>query len=181
MPRSRVGWGRNERGYRETVMMELSPTSPGVIVAQEPVGLGTERAGIQGSRNNDTVLTLVREMQSGDVQRIIHVVQDVEIQPAVVVEIDPHRAGAPQGIVYATLFGNVAEPAIAFVVVEVAAACAGDEQVEQPVIVIISPVSPHAEVMQFEPCMLCDIGERAVPVVMKQAIPNAVFVPGTEF
>ena len=80
---------------------------------------------------------------------VVHEAADEEIEPAVVVEIEPDGAGGPVAFedlgAEAGLFADIGEGAVAVVVIENRAAVGGDEDVGEAVVVVVARRHAHAE------------------------------------
>ena len=106
--------------------------------------------------------------------RPVHVVHDEQIQPAVVVVVEPARGDRPGVVRHARSGSDVLEPAVAHVAEQMVALHARDKQVDTAIIVEIAGGRPGRVALRLDPRPLGHIGERQAAVVVKEAIP----VPG---
>src|ERR1041385_743168 len=125
-----------------------------------------------------TVLRLISEPAVGFLSPLpLQVVDDKEIEQAVIIYIHPGSAHRPQGSVFRVRFGearllaNIREGAVPVIVIESVAVNACYEDVFEPVIVVVSNRNAHVEPNSLQPCLLGDVGERAVAIVMKEPVP----------
>ena len=81
----------------------------------------------------------------------------------------------------AALLRDVSKAPVTLIVIEIAAVCASYEQVQQAIIVVVAPVSAHAQMMQLEPCAFGDIGECAVSIVVEEPVPHTISSSRTKF
>ena len=105
---------------------------------------------------------------------VIDETADEQIEPAVVVEIEPDGAGGP---VILENFGaqpgvlaHVGEGAVAVVAVEDGAAVGGDEQIGEAVVIVIAHGHAHAEGASGDAGFFCDVGEGAVAIVFVKRV-----------
>ena len=94
-----------------------------------------------------------------------------DIHPAVVVVIPPESRGSEALLGDTGLLADIGERAIAIVVVKLRAAQAvGEKQVGLPVVVVIAPGAADGGPDGVEPGLFGDFGERAVAVVVEEAV-----------
>ena len=100
-------------------------------------------------------------------RRPINVIRDHEIEPAVVVVVEPCRARCP-----ATSVGDpcalrhIRESAVAVIAIKNAASVAAQEQIGESVVVIIADRKTHAEqAFRTDACSCGDIRKRAAAVI----------------
>ena len=104
-------------------------------------------------------------------QRELDEAAEEQIEPAVVVVVEPDRARRPAGRGDARLLGDVGERAVAVVVVQRAAAVRGDEDVGVAVVVVVGDGAAHAELRAAgDAGLVGDVGERAVAVVLVERV-----------
>ena len=119
-----------------------------------------------------------------DFLRPPHVIADEQIQPAVVVVIQPRRAGAPiiGRAAHAGARRHFPELSLPVVVKEVIAAHRRDEHVVQAVVVVIADGHTHAVETRVQTGTGGDIAEAALAVVMIKGVgggfPAGGKVPG---
>ena len=68
----------------------------------------------------------------------IHEVADEQVEPAIVVVVEPDSAGSPSGSGDAGLLGHIGESAVAVVVIENAATVLRDVEVGKAVAVVVA-------------------------------------------
>jgi hypothetical protein len=95
---------------------------------------------------------------------------DEEIEPPVVVIVEPHGARRPAGRGDSRLAGHIGECGVAVVAVEDAPAVRRDEEIREAVIVIVADRDAHPERAAADACFLGHVGERAVAVVSVQRV-----------
>src|SRR5438874_11857799 len=109
---------------------------------------------------------------------------DEQVQQAVVVVIQPCRAGAP--VVGRTadtgLRGHVFESSVPIVVEQMIAADAGYDQVLESVVVVVADRNAHAVETHVEPGPGGDVGEMSFALVVVEGVGGWLFafrnVPG---
>ena len=74
----------------------------------------------------------------------VDVVDNIEIQVAVVVDIGPRRRGAPSLVAHSSLSGDVAEGSITVVAIQSIGSEVGDVQIGKAVVVIVGSCGPHS-------------------------------------
>ncbi len=109
--------------------------------------------------------------------RPLQIVDDEQVEQAIVVYVDPDGGNSPQRAIFrivplveARLLCHIRERAVTIVVVESVAVNAGHENVRVTVVVIIADRDADIEARSFQARMLSDIGEGAVPVVAEEAV-----------
>ncbi len=106
----------------------------------------------------------------------VHVAQHDEVEQAVVVEVDPGRAGGP-GVSWrrvasrAGAHSDIGEGAVAVVVVQVIAAVARDVQVFEAVVVVVADSHAHAVAHALQPGLLGHVLEGAVLALVVEPVP----------
>ena len=106
-------------------------------------------------------------------QADIDVVGDEKVSPTIRVIITKSRAGSPPLIAsQAGLLGHVSECAVAIISVQHNSVKAGDQQIGPAIIVVIADGDPHCPTGIPHASLLCDIGERAVVVVVIKGAPG---------
>ena len=101
----------------------------------------------------------------------VHVVHHEQIQPAIVVVVEPARGDRPGVVRHARFGGDVLEPAVAHVAEQMVALHARNKQVDTAIIVEIAGGRPGRIALRLDPRPLGHIGERQAAVVVKEAIP----------
>ena len=101
---------------------------------------------------------------------IINKTADEEVKTAVIVEVEPYRAGGPAGRSKAGFLGHVGERAVAIVLVENAASIGCDEDIRPPVVVVVTDGNAHSESSARHARSFGHIGERAVAIVLVKCI-----------
>src|SRR5215472_8278431 len=96
--------------------------------------------------------------------------QDEQIQPSIVVIIEPHRACAPTCRGNSSLAGHICERTIAIVAVEDTLRILSDVEVGEPVVVVIAHRHAHAVRVSRYSCFLGDVGERPVPIIAVERV-----------
>ena len=111
--------------------------------------------------------------------RVVQIVDDEEIEQAVVVEVEPSGGDGPRlaefwdDSGYARFRGDIGEGAIAVVVEELIAVHAGDVEVDEAIVVVIASGNAHGVAGALESCFFGHVGEGAVTVVTVETIPIA--------
>ena len=115
------------------------------VVVEEQAGGGLEDA------RNAVELAAQFVIAAGEVAvgAVVHEAADEEIEAAVVIEVEPDRAGGPVAFedfgAEAGLLADIGEGAVAVVVVEDRTAVGGDEEVGEAVVVVVAGGHAHAE------------------------------------
>ncbi len=107
---------------------------------------------------------------AGERFRIIEVVDDDQVEPAVAVEIEEGRRRGPERIIEARLAGDFEESPLALVEEEPRGTEFGQQQIGQPVVVDVSDGDPHAEASHVEPATGRDVAEGAVGFLVEELI-----------
>ena len=106
----------------------------------------------------------------------LQIVDDHQIQQAVIIDVHPNTAHRPQwpifgiGFVETSLGRHIREGAIAVVVVKRIAVNAGDEDVFVPVVVVITDGDTHVIADTSQSGLLGDVREVPLAVVLKKAV-----------
>src|SRR4030095_10129270 len=95
-------------------------------------------------------------------------VRDEEIEEAVVVVIAPRTTGGIAAVVHDAAGGHFGERAIAVVVIErlILPGTVGDKEVEEPIVVIVGPLTDFRLLRVGDDCARGDLRERAIAVVV---------------
>ena len=101
---------------------------------------------------------------------IINKTADEEVKKAIIVEVEPYRAGGPAGRSNPGSLGHVGERAVAIILVENAASIGCNEDVRPPVVVVITDGNAHSESSARHARSFGHIGERAVAIVLVKCI-----------
>src|SRR5450631_406725 len=97
-----------------------------------------------------------------------------QIEPAVVVVVEPHRAGIPAGSRHPRFLRHVRECPIAVIVIENAALVLRNVEVGKAVAVVVARRHPHAVAAAGHTGLFGHVGERAVMIVAIQSVPQGV-------
>ena len=168
-----VGDGEAEafaRGVHADLFGDLGKGTVAVVVVDEG-GNGGEDIGVAVGAVAFAVLA------TPDVFPVpLDVAEDDQVEPAVVVEVDPGGGGGPvhaRGGVAAGagLLCDVGEGPVAVVVVQVVAAELGDVEVFEAVIVKVADGNAHAVADALEAGLLGDVFEGTVLALMVEAVP----------
>ncbi len=107
----------------------------------------------------------------------LQVVDDEQIEQAVVVHVDPDGGNRPKWailgidpLVEAGLLCHVGERAVAVVVIERVAVDAGDKDIRVAIVVVIADSNANVEAGSFEAGLFCYVGEVAVAVVAEEMV-----------
>ncbi len=92
-------------------------------------------------------------------------VADKQIQPSVVVVVEPHRARGPSGSRDAGLFRNVSEGSVAVVVIQNASSILGHVQIGKAVAVIVAHGDTLPVAAGRDAGLLRDVGEGSISIV----------------
>src|SRR5436190_2073593 len=104
-------------------------------------------------------------------EEVLHrVIGDEEIQPAVIVIIEPNGAGAPAGCGYPGFLGYVLERPVVVIFVENAFPICSNENVWPAVVVVVAHGGSHPEIRAGYAGFLGDVGKRPIPIVLIQRI-----------
>ena len=161
---------RHPRGRRDV------GERPVTAVAVKPVRRGRERA-------RPAVVPFPGTAEAGDRRRVevvVEVVADVQIEPAVAVEVGERRRHAPPGVSGARLAGDVGEGPVAVVAEQLVRSEGGAVEVDPTVVVEVARRDAHAVRAPVEPAALGDVREAQGPaavamhleVVPVQAVPR---------
>ena len=140
------------------------------VVLVEDVGQAVEVVG--GAVGGD----LVDAALGGGFEVVVEVVDDQEVEQAIVVVIEPAGGDAPGfadgGDVPGDmgLDGDVGEGAVAIVVEELVVIDAGDVEVDESVVVVVSGGDAHGVAEAGEAGLRGDVGEGSVAVVVEEAV-----------
>src|SRR5581483_11932161 len=101
-------------------------------------------------------------------RRPVEVVRHDEIEPAILVKVEPSSTGGPHAAVcYACLGGDIGESAVTIVVIQNRTAIARDIQVGVAIVVEVTDRHALAIVsLAADASLVCYVGERAVSVVV---------------
>src|SRR5580698_611294 len=107
----------------------------------------------------------------------LQIVDDEEIEEAVVVDVNPDGSFGPEWAVFgidplveAGFLGDVGEGAVAVVVIERVAVDAEDEEIGMAVVIVVAYRGADVEAGSCEAGLRCNVGESAVAVVAEEAI-----------
>src|ERR1700674_3293837 len=96
-----------------------------------------------------------------------------KIGPAVAVIVSKGRSRGPAGIAAKSAgFGHIGKCSVAVIAIEHHAAHTSPQQIRPAVVVVVANGSAHRPAGIAYPCLLGDIGECSVVVVMKQGAPG---------
>ena len=108
----------------------------------------------------------------------LHVIDDEEVEQAIVVDVDPSSGNGPERAVFgvvplvqAGLFRDVRKGAVAIVVVKGIAVDAGNKNVGMAIVVVISDGHSDVKPSALQASFVSDVGKDAVAVVPVQTIP----------
>ncbi len=139
-------------------------------IAVENVRAASETLRAAGNGNVVVVAVacLARLGSAGEIE--IHVVRDEQVEVAVAVIIQKTASCAPRITVpgNAGLFRHVGECAVAIVVIQDVVSPVSDEQIVVAIVVVVADAASLSPARTSQACFLCDVGERAVTIVVKQ-------------
>src|SRR4029077_2208185 len=93
-----------------------------------------------------------------------------KIQPAIIVVVEPDGTRGPPQRGYAGLLRDIAKRPVAVVVVENTAAVLGYVEIGKPIAIVVTDRDSHAVAAAGDASLLCNVGERSVPVVGIQRV-----------
>src|SRR6267143_2496921 len=129
------------------------------------------RSPAKNSRNAVIVISeLVIAAGEFLLRAIVNKTADEEVKTAIIVEVEPYRAGGPAGRSKAGFLSHVGERAVAIVLVENASSIGCDEDIRPPVVVVVTDGNAHSESSARHPRSFGHIGERAVAIVLVKCI-----------
>ena len=107
----------------------------------------------------------------------LQIVDDEQIEQAIVVDVDPHGGNRPQwsvlrigALVEACLYGDIGKSAVAVVVVQGVAMDSGDEDVRMAIVVVVANGYTDVKSRSLESCLFGDVGESAITVIAKETV-----------
>ena len=104
--------------------------------------------------------------------REIHEPADEQIEPTIIVVIEPDCTGTPAGGAHTRLLGDVRKRAIAVVVIQDAAAILGYIKIGEAVPVIITNGDSHAVTSAAHAGLFGDLREGSVAIIVIEGIPK---------
>ncbi len=122
--------------------------------------------GLIEARNAISVLAFLAR-SAGLVQGLgeLHKLADEQVQPAIVVVIEPDGAGGPSWRGYAGFLGHIGKSAVAIVVVQDAFAVLRDVQVGEAVAIVVADCHALAVPAGCHSRLLGHVGERAIAII----------------
>src|ERR1035437_464975 len=94
-----------------------------------------------------------------------------QVEQAIVIEIDPGGRRRPAAAGDARFLSNIAECAVAVVMVEAVSSVSGNENIFVPIVVVVGYSDTHAVSNPFESRFFSDVLKRSVGFLMEHAIP----------
>src|SRR5215469_15347512 len=106
------------------------------------------------------------------VQTVFDKTADKKVEIAVIVVVEPDRAGCPARSGQARLLGYISESAISVIPIQDALAVSRYKDVGIAIVVVVAHGHPHSESAASHACLFRDVCKGTVPVVLIQRVPD---------
>src|ERR1700730_3447683 len=100
----------------------------------------------------------------------VHEATYEQIEPAVIVVVEPNRTGSPTGRADTGFLRNVGKSSVAVVVIQNAFSVLGQVEIGEAVVIVVAHCGTHAIAPSGYACFLRHVAEGAVPIVAIESI-----------